>query len=271
MSFNFLKNLLIVKSESIEDGIINLATTLDKEGVAETAIRQKIEEHEERIKMLQEATAEYHKEQKEYEQELSLYTRYMNEAEAIQGILEQLSKAKETIVTDPSNQEAADIISKYNQAELTSDLSKILDKVEERSSRLEKEKQDAIEAEAWMKEVKEAVDEISKELLTLRETVNDVKREIKQAELEKERNRKRSEQAEAIAGLRKSSNKFDVAINALKNKAAEEQKIADTYKIKAESLKIPVQENIIGKYTTVENTVSSESLTERLSRLKSKA
>jgi chromosome segregation ATPase len=270
MSFNFFKNFAAVKVEQVEEGMINLAASLDKEGVAEAAIKQKMEEHAERINMQQEAKAAYETEQRQYEQELALYNRYMNEAESIQRILGELEQARATIATDETNQEAAAIIAKYNEAELTADLAKILDKVEQRAPILEKEKQEAVEAEAWLREIKE-VDEISTELLNLRETVNQAKRDIQQAELEKERNRKRAEQAEVVAGLRKSGSKFDVAINALKNKAQEEKAAAEVYKIKAESLTKAPEENLLGKYSTTDAPVAAESLADRLARLKSKA
>lgn len=274
MSFNFFKNFAKVKAESLEEGMINLATSLDKEGVAETVIRQKIDEHDERIKMYQSAVDDYKREQAEADREESLYNRYMSEAETIQGILNKLEKAKSDIVADPSNQPAADIISNYNESELTTDLMKLLDVIEKRAPILEKEKAEALEAKQWMDELKDAVDEISTELLTLRKTVDEAKRDIAKAEIDAERNRKRAEQAAVIAGLRKSGNKFDTAINALKNKATEKQSEADTYKIKAETLKKPVDttDTIVGKYTTtVIPTTSVETLSDRLARLKTKA
>lgn len=273
MSFNFFKNFAKVKGEQLEEGIITLAAALDQEGVAETAIKQKMDEHEARIALLQEATEQYRKEQSEYDQELALYQRYMNEAETIQQHLDQLNSAKELLAADTTNQDAVSIVAKYNEAELTSDLVKILDAVEKRAGILEKEKQEADEAKEWMIQMKESVDEISKDLLTLRETLNSAKRDIEKAKQEKERNQKRAEQAEVIAGLRKSGNKFDVAMNALKNKAEDEKREAEKLKIKADSLKkeAPLEETLLGKYSTSTPVTSNESLTDRLARLKQKA
>lgn len=273
MSFNFLKNFAKVKAENVEEGLINLAASLDKEGVAEAAIKQKMDEHEERIKMYQSAVDDYKREQAEADREESLYNRYMGEAEAIQRILANLETAKADIAADPSNQNAAAIIAGSNEVEMTNDLVKLLDVIEKRAPILEKEKAEALEAKQWMDELKSAVDEISAELLTLRKTVDDAKRDIAKAEIDAERNRKRTEQAEVIAGLRKSGNKFDTAINALKNKATEKQAESETYKIKADTLKKPVDatDEIVGKYTSSSQPTSSESLSERLARLKTKA
>jgi len=273
MSLNFFKHFLIVKSESIESSLIDLAATVDKEGVAETAIRQKISEHNERIKMYNDAVRDYEKEQAEADAEQETYNRFMTEAETIQQLLENLEKAKADISTDPNNQAAAAIIASVNESELTVDLGKLLDAVEKRAPILEKEQEEAKEAKAWMDELKIAVDEISADLMNLRKTVDDAKRDIEKAELETERNRKRAEQAEIVAGLRKNGNKFDVAINALKNKAEEQCIEAANYKVKAESLKKPVDatDTIIGKYTSSNTSpASTESLSERMARLKNK-
>jgi chromosome segregation ATPase len=273
MSFNFFKNFAKVKVENMEDGLITLATAIDKEGVAETVILQKMDEHNERIKMYQSAADDYKREQAEADREQALYDRYMTEAEAIQQILTNLEKAKADIAIDPSNQAAAAIIAQASETELNNDLVNLLDVIEKRAPILEKEKAEAIEAKQWMEELKIAVDEISAELLTLRKTVDDAKRDIAKAEIDAERNRKRAEQAEVIAGLRKSGNKFDTAINALKNKATEKQAESETYKIKAETLKKPVDatDEIVGKYTSTNpQSASAETLADRLARLKAK-
>jgi len=271
MSLNFFKNFLKVKIEDSEEGLINLAAALDKEGVAEAAIKQKMDEQEERITIYREAKADYDREQAEADREQALYNRYMGEAEAIQTLLGKLAKAKETIAANPDDQEAAAVIATSNEENLTADLVAILDVIEQRAPILEKEIREAVEAKEWMNEMKAAVDEISNELLTLRKTVDDAKRDIQKADIESERQRKRAEQAEVIAGLRKSGNKFDTAVNALKNKAAQKQAEAEEFKIKADVLKKPVDKSdaIIGKYTSgATATPSSESLTDRLARLK---
>lgn len=255
MSFNFLKNLVKVKAGDLEESMVNLATTLDTNAVLETSILQKMDEQNQRIALLQEANADYRKEQQEYERELALYNRYLNEAEQIQKLLDMP-------VLD----------AQYTREELTSDLNDILSHIETHLPILEKEKAEAEQAKVWMDEMQLAVDEISKELLTLRESVNSIKKEIQQAELEKDRNRKRAEQAEVLAGLKKSGNKFDVALNALKNKAESEKAEAEKLKIKAESLKVtkPAVPSVIGKYSPPDKPVSTESASDRLARLKAK-
>jgi hypothetical protein len=250
MSLNFFKNFAKVKGEQLEEGMVNLAVALDKEGAAEAAIKQKQDEHSKRIEMLQEANASYRKEHDEYIAEKNFYDRLMNEAEAVQ-----------TLITEGQG----------DQAQLNADLEKLVAKIEQRAPILEKEKQEAEEAEQWMKEMQEAVEEISKELVNLRDVVNQAKQDIQRAELDKERQRKKAEQAEVLVGLRKAGNKYDVALNALQNKAKQEQAEAEKFKIKADSLKKEKSEDvseILGKYSNASVSTSTESLSDRLAKLK---
>jgi chromosome segregation ATPase len=249
---NFFKNYGKVSAERAEDGFINLAVTLDRDGVAETAIKQKQDEHEERIRILAEAKTSFKKEQGEYDAELAIYERFMNEAESISKLLEA-----------PGDR---------NVDELNKDLTYILDKIEQHAPKLAKEKQEAEEAKVWLNEVQVAVDEISQELLKLRETVTQAKQNITKAEIDAERAAKKAKQAEIIAGLSKSGNKFDVAINALNNQAAKINQEAEVSRLKAESLtrpKVDDGSSILGKYTQ-EKTAPTETLQERLARLKGK-
>jgi chromosome segregation ATPase len=256
MSFNFFKNFAKVKADQVEEGLVNLAVALDSDAACETAIRQKMDEHDQRIVMLQEANSEYLREQREYEREVELYNRYINEAESIQQLL-----------TAPVLDE------RYNREELERDLNEILNQIEKRVPIMEKEKREADQAKEWMAELQQAVDEIGKELTNLRETVNQAKRDIQQAEVEKERNRKKAEQVEILAGLKKSGNKFDTAINALKSQAEKEKAEAEKYQIKADSLKVAKGDktsDIIGKYSTTTPPVANENMADRLARLRTK-
>lgn len=250
MSLNFFKNVLKVQGEKVEEGMINLAVALDRDGAGEAAIKQKQDEHAQRITMLQEANASYRKEKEEADREQGLYDRYMNEAEAISKLLENPGDRDVNV--------------------LNADLAKILDKVEQRAPILAKEIQEATEAEVWMKEMQSAVDEISAELLGLRESIDKSKATLQQAELAADRERKKAEQAEVLAGLRKSGNKFDTALNAINNAAQKKQAEVEELKLKTQSLsKKPTDDvaDILGKYSNVAPT-STESLTERLARLK---
>lgn len=250
MSFNFVKNLLSVKASKLSDDLIDLTASIDPEAVSETAIRQKMDEHDVVLRQLVEAKADWEKEYNEYKNELDLYNRRMSAAE----------KAQRDLEADPNNQEAATA------------LSELLDSIEKHVPILEREKQEADSAKVFLDQLQEASQDIANELKTLRALVNEQQRAIKQADIEMERNRKMAEQAQVLAGLKKSSNKFDTALSALKKQADEKQKQADLYKLKTEQLTVKVSKTstAVDKYMTdVHDTPkTTESLQERLARLK---
>lgn len=270
--FNFAKNYGKVKSEDFEEGMVNLAARLDADGVAETAIKQKQDEHDLAISQLAEANSAYKKEKAEFEAEQSLYNKRMAAAELAQVDLEKLALARELLAKDPTDQAAAKVVAGLDEKEITAALTDLLTAIEKRAPILEREKREAEQAEEWMNTMQSAAQDIATELLQLRESVTQAKADIAQAEVEKERQRKKAEQADILAGLKKSGNKFDTAMNALKNRAAEVNKESEEYRLKAEQLTIKpeLSSETIDKYMNQAPATSTETLQERLARLKAK-
>lgn len=247
---NFFKNFSKVQAENASTGLVNLAASLDADGVAEAAILQKMDEHNEIVKQLVEAQVEWKREQDEFEAEQRLYNKRMSAAE----------RAQQDLDANPNDNDA--------QVALT----ELLDIIEKNMPKLEKEKREAEQAKHFLDQLQEASKEVAEELKNLRALVNEQKQNIKEAEIQIERNRKMAEKAEVLAGLRKSGNKFDVAIGALQSQAAQKQKEAEEFKIKAEQI-APVQtvgSVAVNKYMTDAPETSSETLQERLARLKAK-
>jgi hypothetical protein len=245
--FNFIKNYSKVKAADASTGLVNLAASLDADGVAEAAISQKMDEHTEIVKLLVEAQADWKREQQEFENEEKLYNRRMAAAEKAQADLE----------SNPDNKEA-------EQA-----LAELLDAIEKAVPTLEKERKEAEQAKSYLDQLESAAKEVAEELKSLRSLVTEQQQAIKEAEVASERNRKMAEKAEVLAGLRTSGNKFDVAMNALKSQVEEKQKEAETHKIKAEHLAVSItQSSATDKYMSDAPDTSSETLQERLARLK---
>lgn len=250
-SFNFFKNFTKAKAVQAEQGLVNFAARIDADGVSEAAVLQKMEEHQEVVAQVIEAQTSFKKEKKEFDDILALYNRKLTAAGRAQSDLE----------VDPSNKDAA-------QA-----LTELLDSIEKLAPKLDKEKAEFESAERWLNEIQSASNDIAKELLSIREQINETKSAIKEADLAVTRANKEKEQAERLAGLRSSSNKFDVAIGALQKQAEDKQKEADAAKLTAEQLRKPVEtvSSAASKYLEEDVvSVSTESLTERLARLQSK-
>jgi len=250
-SLNFFKNLTKVKAGQAEQGLVNFAAWVDADGVSEAAILQKQEEHKEVVIQVVEAQTAFKKEKKEFDDILALYNKKLTAATRAQADLE----------ANPDNKEAA-------QA-----LTELLDSVEKLAPKLDKEKAEFESAERWMNEIQSASDEIAKELLGLREQVNEVKAASKEADLALSQANKDKERAERLAGLRTSTNKFDVAIGALQKQAADKQKQVDVARMTAEQLRKPVEtvSSAASKYMEDDNApATTESLTDRLARLQAK-
>lgn len=249
---NFFKNYGKAKAEQTGEGLVNLAARLDAEGVSEAAVKQKQDEHGELVNALVEAQNDFKREKAEFDEIFGLYNKKVAAAERAQADLEK----------DPNNTNAA-------QA-----LAELLEGVEKIAPKLEKEKQDYIRAEQYMKEMQEAADSVAKELLGLRESINQAKQDTKEAELELARANKQKEQAERLAGLRSATNKFDVAMSALQKQAQAKQNEAEAARIAAEQLRKPVEKvsSAASAYLdAVEPPVVAESLQDKLARLKAAA
>lgn len=249
---NFIKNYGLVKGDQASEGLVNLAAALDAEGVSEAAIAQKQDEHAALVQKLVEAQFDFKKEKADFDRVSEEYNKKIAAAE----------RAQADLTANPANADAATAV-----AELVAAIEKV-------APRLDKEKAEYEQAERWMKELQEASDEVATELLGLRQQINETKAAIKEAELDADKALKNKQKAEQLAGLRKSGNKFDVALNALKAQAQAKQSEADANRIMAEQLRVPVTQvsSAASKYledTKVE--VSTESLQDKLARLKAKA
>ena len=249
---NFFKNYGKAKSEAFGEGLVNLAASLDANGVSEAAIKQKQDEHNETVRQLVEAQVSFKKEKREFDEIEALFNKKVAAAE----------RAEADLATNPDNTEAA------------AALAELLDSVEKIAPKLEKEKTEYQSAERWMTELQQASDEIAKELLGLREQINDVKQQIKEADQAAQNAKNEKAKAEKLAGLRNASNKFDVAMSALQKQATAKENSAAADRIAAEQLRKPVEtiSSAASKYMDeVTPTFSAETLQEKLARLKAAA
>lgn len=250
---NFFKNYGKVNSERLGDGVVSITAWLDAEGLSETAVKQKSDEHAEFVRQLVDEQAELKREKQEYDDIQALYVKKLAAAELAQA----------DVTADPTN------------AAATAALVELLESVEKILPKLEKEKAEYESKQAFVDELQAAANEVAQELLKLRETINNTKSAQKEAELDLARATKAKEQAEKLAGLRSAGNKFDVALNALQAKADNTRKEAEAARITAEQLKRPTEtvSSAATKYLDTVSAVpaSTESLQDKLARLKAKS
>lgn len=249
--FNFFKNYGKVKAETMGEKAVRLTAALDSEGVAETAIKQKQDEHSLVVQQVIEARRDYDREKKEFDDLYALYQRKLVAAEA----------AKQDSEANPENAEAA------------AAFHELIASVEQMAPALEREKAEYEQAGQYLHEVQQASEDIAGELMALRETITQTSREIKQAEIANQRAEKKRRQAEVLAGLRASGNKFDVAMKALQDKAAMAKAKADENNLIASQLGRPKLESSTAAQKYLDGAApkrlgSDESMDDKLARLK---
>lgn len=237
---NFLKHFGNAKLEQAGEGIVNLAAAIDADGVSEAAIKQKQEEHAVLVKQLVDAKDELKREKQEFLDIEAVYNKKLAAAERAQEAGDDAAAAE------------------------------LLDAVEKIVPKLEKERKEFEDAERWLTEVQQAADEVAKELLGLREQIDAVKSATAEAKLATQKAQKEQARAEQLAGLRKSSNKFDVAMAALQKQADNQRKEAETAKTIADQLRKPTEtvSSAAAKYLEDAPATSNESVADRLARLK---
>lgn len=247
-SFNFLKNYAKTSAQRASDASVSLLAVIDPEGLTETAIKQSQDEHAEAVKQLTVAQADFKREKQEFEEVQKLFNQKLAGAE----------RAQVALTLDPTNTVASDAV-----IELLADVEKLAPK-------LEKERADYERAERFVVELQQYSNEIAGKLIQLRDQLNEVNAQAAEAALDLARNEKRKKQAETLAGLRTSSNKFDVALGALKKQADEKQAEAATAATIADQLTIPVKTISSAAASFLEDDTSAvtESVTDRLARLK---
>lgn len=243
---NFIGHYAGVKFDDLDERLVNAIANGDPDGVAETAIRQKMEQNDLAVKQLAEAQAAFRKENAEYE-----------------NLRELVEKKKAGM-----NRMASDLQANPDNQALSNALAELMTQIEGDQKKLAKEKSEADSAKRFMDMVQQTVDANGQDLKSLREAINEVKRATEEAKLAEAQHKKEAEQAEVLAGLRKNSNKFDTALTALKKRQADAEQQAEEYRIKAEQLSTPVSSSssLIDSYLD-SGAGKTESLAERLARL----
>ena len=251
MSLNFLKHLVGVKAGQADEALVNFAVNIDPEAVSEVAVKQMEEKHAEYVKQLAASQVDYKREKQEYLDIKAVYDKKMNGAERAQADLDK----------DPTNTEAS------------AALTELLDSIEKMMPKLEKEEREYKEAEHLMNELNTASNEVAQELLQLRELLNQTKADLKSAQIDAERQKNNLDKAKVLAGLKTSGDKFDAAKNALQKRVERTQQEANESRIAAEQLRTPVVtvSAAANKYLNDDAPASTETLQERMARLKAKA
>jgi len=190
----------------------------------ETASQAEIEEM---IKELDKITIEAGKSKTEYEREKA-------EADAAQKNYDKFMAAAELL--NKRLEEANASGNASQAAQLEASLNKLLNELEELRPEVERELAEAQEAVVYYEEVKNLAELTANKVKNARAMLDKAKRDMKRAELEKQRSAARAEKAEKVAGLRSESSSLGVALAAMNKQAEDARAMAASSDMKAKLL-----------------------------------
>jgi len=214
--FGFVKNFGKQKVTQTGQSLVQMLAGWDPD----TASAAEIEQMEERLDKLTTQVAQarqsFQKEQEEADAIEKLYDQRMKAAELLQSKLEQ--------ATGPQ------------AAELETALAELVDMLESMQPDIEREMEEAKEAEAFMKELEEVATLSAAKLKTARKTLEEAKRDMARARVREERARDRSEQAAQVAGLRRETDQMGSALSAMRREADSAEARAEALNLKSRLL-----------------------------------
>jgi chromosome segregation ATPase len=197
---SFMGNLFKKHAENAITSVQQFLVTLDPETATEAQIAEFSDQLAKASAELAKARADYQREAREAEEIAALYDKRLQAA----TILEQQSGE----ATDPSQ-----------KASLAASLEKLVAMLEQMKPDVEREKKDAEEARLMMDDLTKFVEESAQALKQARSRLEHARTEMRRAELEKDRAEKRAHAAEVLAGIKKDSGTFNVALDAMQQKA----------------------------------------------------
>ncbi len=190
----------------------------------ETASQAEIEEM---IKELDKITVEAGKAKTEYEREKA-------EADAAQKNYDKFLAAAE--ILHKRLEDAQGSGNGSQAAQLEASLNKLLGELEDLRPEVERELAESQEAASYYEEVKNLAEITATKVKNARAMLDKAKRDMKRAELEKQRSAQRAEKAEKVAGLRTESSSLGVALAAMNKQAEDARASAASSDMKAKLL-----------------------------------
>lgn len=236
-----------VKTTQTGDQVAKILAKLDPDAVTESAII----ELDDRLRIMTDECAaarrEYQKELKQAEQARDLYNRRVAAAENLQAQLD----------ANPSK-------------DVEDALNELLETIESTAEDVEREEQEANDAKEILDAMEESCTELAEQLKALRTNAKKLKTELVRAEQESERAARREEQAKILAGIKKSTSGYTVAMEALEAAANDAKDNASASKHRATLLapKPEVKNDIIAKAMGEGTAKPATSTKERLAALK---
>lgn len=256
---NFFGNFIKTKASNAKNNLTEMLAKWDPETATEAEINTMYDEFVKLSKKAEQARQSMDKEKTEAKNIENSYNKKLQ-------ILDVLQNRKAEAENSGNTEELEEIVVAMNE---------LLDSLEELKPEVEREVEEAKEAEQYFNELSEAVQNLGSKIKTARKTIENAKKRMQRAELTAKKAKEREERAKELAGLKSAANSTGVAFDAL-TRAAEKMeadaKAADSRSKVLNSLNPKEEKNsLIAKIEAEmsENQVSKPtSLEDRINNLK---
>jgi chromosome segregation ATPase len=213
----FIRNLLGVKSDQAVQGAVEALVRWDPQAATEAELRT-MEQHLDQLgRQVAEARQAYEREQREADAVARLSDQRMAAAEQLQN--------RAQAEADPSR-----------KAELERSLATLVAMLEQMAPDLDREKQDAADANDFLRMLEDAYAQAGGKLKSARDALNRAQRDMGRAEQQRDVAQRRAEAARQAAGLSGATSGLSVALKAMQDNAARNLADAEAANAKARLL-----------------------------------
>ena len=253
---SFIRNLVGVKTDQAVNSAVSAIVRWDPQSATEAELRTMEQNLDEVGRQVAQARMGFDKERREADAIQSLSRQRMAAAEQIGQTL--------TAETDPAR-----------KADLERSLGTLVGMLEEMAPDLAREKQDVVDAEAFLRSLEDTYQQAGQKLKSARAELTRAQRDMGRADQQRAMAERRAEAARQAAGLASATSGLTVALQAMRDSAQRDLTEAEAANAKASLLtpSAPEKEdaNIVAAMAKVQGTTANgSSLTDRLAALRSK-
>ncbi len=250
---SFIRNLVGVKTDQAVNGAVAAIVRWDPQSATEAELRTMEQNLDEVGRQVAQARMAFDKERKE--------------ADAIQGLSRQRMAAAEQIA---QRMEAE--ANPATKSDLERSLGTLVAMLEEMAPDVEREKQDVVDAEAFLQSLEDTYQQAGQKLKSARAELTRAQRDMGRAEQQRGMAERRAEAARQAAGLAHATSGLSVALKAMQDSAQRDLAEAEAANAKARLLTPTVPEkedrNIVDAMAAVQGKVTAGSVTDRLAALR---
>ena len=251
---SFIRNLVGVKTDQAVNSAVSAIVRWDPQSATEAELRTMEQNLDEVGRQVAQARMGFDKERREADAIQSLSRQRMAAAEQIGQTL--------TAETDPAR-----------KADLERSLGTLVGMLEEMAPDLAREKQDVVDAEAFLRSLEDTYQQAGQKLKSARAELTRAQRDMGRADQQRAMAERRAEAARQAAGLASATSGLTVALQAMRDSAQRDLTEAEAANAKASFLtpSAPEKEdaNIVAAMAKVQGTTANgRSLTDRLAALR---